>query len=68
MPMNTIQFQPGLCMQEFQRQYGSDEQCEAALFASRWPSGWVCPHPQRAPSVGMPGLRLPMFLYRGNGV
>jgi ribosomal protein L37AE/L43A len=46
MPMNRIQFQPGLSMREFQRQYGSDEQCEAALFASRWPSGWVCPRCQ----------------------
>lgn len=61
MPMNRIQFQPGLSMREFQRQYGTDEQCETALFASRWPSGWANalpmhparPHPQRAPPVGV---------------
>jgi hypothetical protein len=47
MPMNRIQFQPGLSMREFQRQYASDEQCEAALFASRWPSGWACPQERR---------------------
>jgi hypothetical protein len=29
-------------MREFQRQYGADEPCEAALFTSRWPSGWSC--------------------------
>lgn len=42
MAMNKIQFQPGLSMRDFQQQYGKDEQCEAALFASRWPRGWVC--------------------------
>jgi transposase-like protein len=46
MPMNRIQFQPGLSMREFQHQYGTDEQCEGALFASRWPSGWACPRCQ----------------------
>ena len=44
MPMNRIQFQPGLSMRDFQSQYGADEQCEAALFASRWPEGWRCAH------------------------
>lgn len=24
-------------------QYGSDERCEAALIASRWPQGFACP-------------------------
>lgn len=46
MAMNKIQFQPGLSMRDFQRQYGTDEQCEAALFASRWPKGWSCPRCQ----------------------
>jgi transposase-like protein len=48
MAMNKIQFQTGLSMRDFQRQYGTDEQCEAALFASRWPNGWVCPRCQCA--------------------
>lgn len=43
MAMNKIQFQAGLSMRDFQRQYGTDEQCEAAVFASRWPQGWNCP-------------------------
>lgn len=30
-------------MAEFMSRYGSNEQCEAALVASRWPSGFVCP-------------------------
>lgn len=42
MAMNKIQFQAGLSMPEFQLQYGTEEQCEAAVFASRWPSGWRC--------------------------
>lgn len=43
MPMNRIQFQPGLSMTAFQEQYGNEAQCEAALVTSRWPHGWVCP-------------------------
>ena len=43
MPMNRIQFQAGLSMKDFQAQYGTEAQCEAALVASRWPDGWVCP-------------------------
>jgi hypothetical protein len=42
MAMNHIQFQAGLSMRDFQRQYGTDAQCERALFASRWPQGWRC--------------------------
>jgi len=30
-------------MAEFFERYGSEAQCEAALFAARWPSGWRCP-------------------------
>lgn len=44
MCMNRIQFQPGLSRRDFQSQYGSEEQCESAVFASRWPQGWRCAH------------------------
>lgn len=44
MSMNRIQFQKGLSMHEFIQQYGSEEQCEAAVVAARWPHGWVCAH------------------------
>jgi hypothetical protein len=30
-------------MAEFLDRYGSEDQCEAALFAARWPQGWRCP-------------------------
>ncbi len=43
MAMNRVQFQPGLSMAEFLNRYGSDEQCEAALIESRWPTGFACP-------------------------
>ena len=46
MAMNKIQFQAGMSMQEFHRQYGTEEQCEATVFASRWPGGWSCPRCQ----------------------
>jgi len=43
MPMNRVQFQPGLSMPEFVQQFGTEAQCEAALQAARWPHGFVCP-------------------------
>lgn len=44
MKMNRVQFQAGLSMAEYLKQFGTDEQCAAALEASRWPGGWYCPH------------------------
>ena len=43
MAMNRIQFQAGMSMPVFFRLYGTEPQCEAALFQSRWPSGFCCP-------------------------
>jgi ribosomal protein L37AE/L43A len=43
MPMNRVQFQPGLSMPEFHQRYGTEELCRAALQAARWPAGFVCP-------------------------
>src|SRR4029453_13856057 len=43
MAMNRGEFQRGLSMAKFMDQYGSEEQCEAALIASRWPQGFACP-------------------------
>jgi ribosomal protein L37AE/L43A len=43
MAMNRVQFQPGLSMAEFLNRYGSEDKCEAALAAARWPRGFVCP-------------------------
>jgi len=43
MSMNRIQFQPGLSMPEFIKQYGTEAQCEEALVKTRWPTGFFCP-------------------------
>ena len=42
MAMNHTQFQKGLCLPDFFKQYGTEAQCENALVASRWPNGWRC--------------------------
>lgn len=48
MAMNRIQFQSGLSLPTFYRQFGTEEQCTAALEQARWPDGFRCPHCQHA--------------------
>jgi transposase-like protein len=43
MPMNRVQFQAGLSMPAFLKQFGSEAQCESELEQARWPQGFVCP-------------------------
>ena len=43
MARNQVQFQKGLSTVEFQRLYGTEEQCRAALVRMRWPEGFLCP-------------------------
>lgn len=43
MPMNRVQFQPGMSLREFQTRFGTDEQCRQALREARWPYGFRCP-------------------------
>lgn len=40
---NLIQFQKGYSLPELFRDYGEEEQCQAALFQWRWPNGFCCP-------------------------
>ena len=43
MGINAVQFQKGLSMVEFMDRYGTEEKCQAAVVAQRWPAGFVCP-------------------------
>jgi transposase-like protein len=43
MARNKVQFQKGLSESEFNKAYGSEEQCHAALVKWRWPNGFECP-------------------------
>lgn len=43
MPKSEVQFQRGMSLSDFLAQYGTVAQCERALFAWRWPHGFVCP-------------------------
>ena len=40
---NNLQFQPGLSLSEFLRDYGTQAQCEAALEKTRRPAGYLLP-------------------------
>jgi transposase-like protein len=44
MSINHIQFQRGLSFAQFIERFGSEQQCEDALAAARWPTGWRCAH------------------------
>jgi len=43
MGRNKVQFQKGLSEPEFDRLYGTEEQCRAVVIAARWPNGFSCP-------------------------
>ena len=44
MPRNKVQFQKGISLSEFLKNYGTEEQCFEALYRWRWPKGFQCPH------------------------
>ena len=43
MKKNWIQFQHGQSLFSFFKLFGTNEQCEQALFEARWPDGFRCP-------------------------
>jgi hypothetical protein len=43
MPQNRIQFQKGLSLGAFLRQYGTEAHCREVLARWRWPGGFICP-------------------------
>ena len=42
MAKNKVQYQKGLSVNGFLEKYGTEEQCENALFKWRYPQGFVC--------------------------
>lgn len=44
MAQNRIQFQKGLSLPDFIRDYGTEEQCVLAVEKMRWPQGFSCPN------------------------
>ena len=42
MAKNTVQFQKGLSLSVFLKNYGTEDQCFEALFKLRWPDGFEC--------------------------
>ncbi len=43
MAKSKVQFQKGYSLFEFLKDYGTEAQCENALFTWRFPNGFVCP-------------------------
>ncbi|MBA1446513.1 MAG: transposase [Gammaproteobacteria bacterium] len=43
MARNQVQFQKGLSLPRFLKQYGTEMQCHSSLFHWRWAGGFVCP-------------------------
>lgn len=39
----TVQFQKGMSLQQFLNEFGSEEQCQQAVYQMRWPNGYRCP-------------------------
>ena len=42
MPKNKIQFQVGLSLPEFIREFGTEEKCVKYLENLKWPKGYIC--------------------------
>lgn len=42
MAMNPVQFQKGMSLKEFMRDFGTEAKCYKALYRSRWPQGFRC--------------------------
>jgi hypothetical protein len=43
MAINATQFLKGLSLEDFMKQYGTEEQCEQAFAQARCPNGFCCP-------------------------
>lgn len=43
MAKNPVQFQKGYSLSQFIADYGTEQQCQAALYQWKWPTGFRCP-------------------------
>ena len=46
MAMNRVQFQAGMSLLDFHKNFGTEQQCADALEHARWPNGFHCPYCQ----------------------
>jgi len=67
MVRRSIQFQKGLSLPDFQRLYGSVEQCEARLEKARWPDLFRCPRSNYQEYGLVYGRRLKRYQCRSCG-
>lgn len=44
MAKNKVQFQKSISIRQFMEQFGSESQCQAYLYSTRWPVGFRCPN------------------------
>jgi len=58
MAKNQVQFQKGLSLPEFLKQYGTEEQCRRAVYDWRWPQGFRCPECGHSSHCGIAGRGL----------
>lgn len=42
MPINHVQFQKGLSLDEFIERYGKEDSCREAVLKAKWPTGFQC--------------------------
>lgn len=58
MARNKVQFQKGVSLNDFIKDYGSEEQCFDALYAWKWPDGYKCPNCDHAKSCQLKNRKL----------
>jgi transposase-like protein len=44
MPKNKVQFQKSMSLHQFMEQFGSESQCQAYFYRTRWSGGFRCPN------------------------
>ncbi len=66
MAKNKVQFQKGYSLFEFLKDYGTEAQCENALFTWRFPNGFICPECSNKTCFRMKRRQLAEYCFRFN--